>query len=480
MNKTTDLFISVDEHGAEKDNLNAVVSTFVKQVEELPQSDIRRPVHLILHNQSYVDTLKRVDLAPEMDRKVELYAYSPEDICSMSVLGIYPESHCKLDHTPITYESNDRVHLVLLGAGKQAESLATHAALVAHYPNFCRDNALRTRITWVVDSLNHLQGFRQRMENLLENCYCRTVKVVGDEVEAVTSEPKYAGHRLPFVDVEWEFVEADMNSRVLRYKLRKWRTDAHQQLTVAFCYDDDNRNLEEALSLAGESDSTPILLKTADDTSVQLLRRSGRYSHLIPFGLESAKQQNLSTFIRMGQLVDYAYCNMRETTDPTRRMGVAPMDVALDLPTEEQLVTSWNRRDAQGNPKLNTAKRWSNIYNAFTVCTKMRSLGVSTEHNDVLFALNSTELEYMAQVEHNRWCVEELILGYRPTTDKEHASILQDIKNRGALKAQFKHDDLRNFRELGNDDTGLSVTRYDRGLTQSIPLIAYAYGKYDK
>ena len=81
----------------------------------------------------------------------------------------------------------------------------------------------------------------------------------------------------------------------------------------------------------------------------------------------------------------------------------------------------------------------------------------------------------MAEVEHNRWNVEELVLGYRPTTDEEHEQIRQDISLRSVFKQQWAHDDLRSFREIGNDETGQNVFRYDIALTRSLPLIAYMY-----
>ena len=81
----------------------------------------------------------------------------------------------------------------------------------------------------------------------------------------------------------------------------------------------------------------------------------------------------------------------------------------------------------------------------------------------------------LAEVEHNRWSVEELVLGYRPATEEEHAEIMKDISLRSKFKTEFVHDDLRSYRELGVDETGLSVVRYDVGLVRTLPLLAYSY-----
>jgi hypothetical protein len=105
----------------------------------------------------------------------------------------------------------------------------------------------------------------------------------------------------------------------------------------------------------------------------------------------------------------------------------------------------------------------------------MHSLGHADDEWQTLFAISEREVESLAEVEHNRWSVEELILGYRPTTDDEHRQILQNISLRGTLKQQLAHDDLRSYRELGFDETDRNVARYDVALIRTLPLIAHTF-----
>ena len=426
----------------------------------------RLRVHLILRNQALVNVLRRVPLDPDMAADIELYAYTMEDLWSMEVLGIRPGAKPLLDRMPITPESGSRVHLVLFGSGAQAESLALHSALVAHYPNYCRDNRLRTRITWVSDSMTDFARFKQQYKGLLENSWRRNVTISGADVDVDASAPKYVNERQDFTDVEWEFVEARGSDDIMLYKLARWSNDEERQLTLALCYEDEGRNINEALSMK-LPDSVPVLVRVDDDASLMFLKQSGHFGHIIPMGMKAADLPSMTDFIHMAQCVNYAYCNMRESTEDERRQGADEMNVALELPLREELQGLWN------SPKLTTAKRWSNIYNAFTVNTRMRSLGLDSDDID-FYAVGRKDLETMAEVEHNRWSVEEMILGYIPTTSEEHRAILEDITKRSQYKAEFKHDDLRNFSELGVDATGLPVSRYDVGLIRSLPLIAYA------
>lgn len=429
----------------------------------------RLRVHLVLNNQALVNTLRRLPLEKETARNIELYAYTTEDLWSMDVLGIKAGSKPLLDRRPIKAESNSRVHLVLFGASAQAESLAIHTALVAHYPNYCRNNRLRTRITWVSDRLMDFTRFKQQYRGLLENSYTRNVIITEKDVTTSTTVPKYAAERRDFVDIEWEFVEGRSYDDALAYKLCKWSQDEEQQLTIAVCYDDDSRNIDEAIALPlKQSSRPPVILKVKNDEAVKLLQQGAAFDHLIPIGVEEGTPASLTAFINMAQYINHAYCNMRATTKEEQKNGASTMVVATEPPTQEELQRLWNA------PGLTTSKRWSNIYNSFTLNTKMRSLGFAADEWEKLFAINEKEVEIMAEVEHNRWSVEELILGYIPTTSEEHNEILADTEKRELYKAEFKHDDLRNYSELGVDSSGLSVTRYDAGLTRTLPLIAYA------
>lgn len=431
--------------------------------------DERQRIHLILRNQHLADVLKRTPLSDELAQHVELYAYTCEDLWSMQMIGVQPGSATRLDRKPIGADSRQHVHLVIFGISAQACSLAVHTALIAHYPNYCADHSLRTRITMVSDGAEDFRGFQQHYRHLLMHSYRRTVDAEGKDVACETMLPKYQGERDDFVDIEWEFVQGHSDDKNLQYKLQKWAQDEGQQLTVAFCYKQDERNLNEALGLPTEMHNTPVWVHVEDDVAIRLIRQSGQWDHLIAFGMRSSALPDMRRFIRMAQCVSYAYHQMRTTSAEEQAQGMNTMAVATEIPTAEELVKIWNEKP------IVTSKLWSNIYCAFSLTTKMHSLGHDDADWRTLFAIGEKEVRMMAEVEHNRWNVEELVLGYRPTTDEEHEQIRQDISLRSVFKQQWAHDDLRSFREIGNDETGQNVFRYDIALTRSLPLIAYMY-----
>ena len=127
-------------------------------------------------------------------------------------------------------------------------------------------------------------------------------------------------------------------------------------------------------------------------------------------------------------------------------------------------------------------KRMSCIYNAMTIPTKMRSLGLDENDWDKFYDIPQQDIEIMAQVEHNRWSVEELLLGFRPCTDEEQecnsmvpVEIAADVKTqKSAYKERKIHYDLRAYKDLRPDGTGKPVQVYDLCLTSCLPLIAKA------
>ena len=427
----------------------------------------RLRIHLVLHNASIVSSLRSNTLSSELFQDVEVYAYTQADIAAMHVLGVLGDTGCRLDRNAITYLSDVNIHLVIFGSSPHAESLAIFTSLLCHFPNYCRDENLRTRITWISDSISDFTAFRQKYKGLLDQCFVRVMMETENGMECKTMTcPAYHGKRKDFVDIEWEFVESTSGNDAVAYKLEKWSESESQELTIAFCYNDENRNIDCALTLPRHVyDLSQIYVKTKSRNAIELLKGTDKFCNVYAFGTEDEQSVDFGNLIRMAQCVNYAYCNMKEGNTPDN----ISMMVPLEIPDKDVLQKLWN------NPKLTIPKRWSNIYNAITLRPKMRAIGLHPEEWKDLISLPESDIDKLAEVEHNRWCVEELILGYIPTTDDEHQRILNDISERGKLKNAFVHDDLRNFNELGVDESGLSVVRYDYGVTKCLPLIAYTY-----
>ena len=72
------------------------------------------------------------------------------------------------------------------------------------------------------------------------------------------------------------------------------------------------------------------------------------------------------------------------------------------------------------------------------------------------------------RVEHNRWNVEELLLGYRPVTKKEQEEIEQKVALKNKKRdEEYAHYDIRPYNDLRNGSE-----KYDIALTRHLLLIA--------
>jgi len=164
--------------------------------------------------------------------------------------------------------------------------------------------------------------------------------------------------------------------------------------------------------------------------------------------------------VKMAKTVNYIYDRCYEENDKDWN-GHLRFAVEIDAEKRDSL---WTR--------MSGAKRMSNIYNAMTIGVKMRSMGFQDDEWDKVYDMSQEEMETLAEVEHNRWSVEELILGWRPCNDEEQRAVEADVTMKEQFKKRKIHYDLRAYNDLRPDGTGRPVQVYDRCLSACIPLIA--------
>lgn len=460
---------------ADNDTLQAL-ETFAMIYPETPEGQSKPVCHLLLHDKVTLWLLQTLDLYSEIHKKFELYAFTMEDqwaknvFCGLGNNATYPP----LDREKIDSNSNKTVHLVIAGFSDLGESLALHAAFIAHFPNYVRNQALRTRITVVDKEMKAKKdAFTQRYTNLFEHSYYRCIDLKQHSM-TLYHEPVYHASREDFVDVEWEFVDGDFYDPLLQHKLQLWADNKEQLLTLALCDAHTDNNFDHAFALPKNIYQNGITVLVATERSGMLdkVHETEGYRNLYPIGMNDCGYDISLPLLQMAKRLNYFYtCSYGQEGTPT------------DMPTEK-VEAAWRN--------LQTFNmRYSNIYNVLTIATKMRSLGHEEKDWDKFFALTQEEIERISAVEHNRWSVERLILGFRPPTDTERDEIRdnieafivaketgkeepeQDLKN--VYKKKKIHYDLCSYRELRQDKTGQYVRLYDYDLTACIPLIAQSF-----
>lgn len=441
----------------------AYIASLLK--EHAVEKDVR--IHMLTHTADIMSMMQTWDLGKGVQGKVEIYPFSSESLWAGKLTGAPLAEDCgipPLDREPIDIDSDKCVHLVIFGMNAMAWETARHAALVCHFPNYTRDHRMRTRITIIDRHMDRsMGGFINRHEHLFSNSFYRFIDLedAGTNVVKSLHRPQFYGKREDFVDVEWEFVKGGADSDILRQKLSRWAASDRQLLTIVLCNEDEGENMSTLMKLPsgiGE-ENIPVLFRTLDASMLQMLT-CAKMSNIIPFGMKDRTIDITMPLIRMAKAVNHVY-------DSYYNDSYTPVDIDWQKAEE-----SWR--------KLSNAKKWSNIYNAMSVAAKMRSLGYTSRDWDTLYHLSAQEISTLAEVEHNRWCIEELLLGYRPTNDQEEKEIEEDITQKKKYRDRFIHYDLRAYKELRKDETGKNVNVYDICISEALPLIVNAFTKGGK
>ena len=421
-----------------------------------PENGKRPLCHLLLRSHSLLHMIRLDGFRKEIEDKLEVNAFTMEDQWSqMIAMG--------LDREPITRQSVKTVHLVIFGMSEIAEQVAINAAHVCHFPNYLRNNhSLRTRITVIDESaFAKSREWVQRYKNLFDNSYFRFVDTKKTPAVTNTYRPMFRD-REDFVDVEWEFVEASPFDKLVRDKISKWSTSPSQLLTIVFGNDDTDISLNDALHLPENiiSAQTPVYVYMQSNKAFDQIKHSSNTPNVIPFGMADHGYDINIPIVRMAKNVNYIYDRCYEENDKDWN-GRLRFTIEID---EEKKELSWARKSG--------VKRMSNIYNAMTIGVKMRSMGFKEDDWNKFYEMSQEDIEVLAEVEHNRWSVEELILGWRPCSDREQQEIETDINLKEEFKKRKIHYDLRAYNDLRPDGTGRPVQIYDRCLSACIPLIA--------
>lgn len=347
-------------------------------------------------------------------------------------------------------------HIVVAGDPELCMKEALETALTVHSTAYVNDTRRRTRITIVCDSITVIRDFVFEYQELFDNSYWRIIDLSGIQPVNEQHRPQYEGVRKDFVDVEWEFVIGHISHPVLSEKLRRWANDCEQQLTVSFNYNDPVKGRRLADKMRHRLPERVEIKINEHDPEIEAKR--------------------MAETMQMAKYLHFIYHTVYELKH-----------VPTELP-EDEVDKAWDILDDK--------MKISNVCNVMSIPIKMELLGHDRKDWDKFYALTSDEIEQLTAVEHNRWSVERLIHGWRPCTDQERKEIAEDMSRRlsdpeyaaanpVSLKKKYKternaHYDLCAYCELGVDESGLPVTRYDRDLTAAIPLIAKTYNDRHK
>lgn len=384
-------------------------------------------------------------------------------------------------------QGNKFVHLVFIGTSNFAVAFAMEAAHLFHFPSFNEETKQpKTRITFIDQNMEkEAPLFVARNRHFFD---VQTIIYRDLDLEKKPSPFANQSKKDDFLDVEFEFIRGDVYSEAIQSEIRGWAKDEQQYLSIFVAMVDQRNNFMAGMNLPDEvyDNGIPVFIRQdrADNFVTKLRKvdnetkpysrvekeelktvdRKGRCANLYPFGMDDMAYCRDEVSFKRAKLINYLY----DTADYDNHCFTDTL--VLNTLSDDALMKEANK----SWKTLTVAKRWSNLYCAYSIPYKlaslraMRGLKLDDESHDQ-YPLTDNELQQIARVEHNRWNVEELLMGYRkplPEEDKyNHSQYAKALKENKKL---FIHHDIRPFDKL--DD----VRMMDYEITRYIPWILKA------
>lgn len=383
--------------------------------------------YIQLDYQSSFYLLQSQKLDENVTSFLDVYPYNPEITWARKVLAPswYSTANIRyrdLDFKDMSSSSDNYVHLVVLGMTGMGIAIATEAAHITHYPNGVLRKGHtqhRTRITMIdIKAGSEMRMLHTRYRELFNNCYW----ILKDEkLNAIEEHPA----QMPCLDVEWEFIEADVTSQSIQNTILNWAEDSKQALTLACCFKTYPKNVATAFYLprklydltsypTEERLDINILIYQPDDDALQsLLCDAKRFGVIRPFGADSdiLNIHHSHNLINRAKEINWKYASKKKGS-------------------QEEYDVEWR--------KLTTRAQWSNIYSALHD-------GIYQKYKD-----DSEDEEIMKACEHNRWLHEVLMFNYRIPVGKEAEAF--KAKNKTEMnrlkEEEYIHYNLVDYNDL--------------------------------
>lgn len=362
-----------------------------------------------------------------------------EYVAERVLLGLNGKGQLPIDGRGYLAEKWEFLHFAILGSSPMAWTMARAAAHLCHFP--CADGKTGHTVISVIDS-----GIRTKMDRFVsENAWLFRLSHYslikpGQETEIHEPDPAYGD----FLDIRWEFIEADPFSAEARELISGWAADPARHLSLAICRESAGENLSLAFHLPDPlyKRSAIYVNATGQDGILGLAEKTRRFGNVFGFGAGTASDPDplLTRRVEMGQRVNYVYARLYESVPPT------------DHP--ERL---WYLRKE--------ADKFSSIHNANSIDIKVRSLPLSDSYGPD--GVDPAAMAIPCRMEHLRWMMAELLMGFRPypaadragylarvreesPTDKRHSPTWKMLKER--RMQTFEHIDIAPLEELIDEE----------------------------
>ncbi len=454
------------------------------------------PCNVMYDHQSSFTAFQFTDVELKDKGKLKFMPFNIYEIWAQQVIVDENDRYLPLDgEDGIGFDSSERVHFIIVGMSREGVSMAVEAAHACHFPNFLNKKLghPRTLITFIdINADREMNYFKGRFNALFELSRSRYADAASGNlaydcpphidpvaegqkrapeawVEPWKTDPsspfnaKYPYDMLGdnFIDVDWEFIKGDVADPAVRRYLSAAATDKNYKTSIAICIPDDAAAASAALYmpeavytnclqvLVHQNSTGALVNDLASGVTINDNDKFRRYARLRPFGMLKSCRILKHLDQTMPAMINYVYTNKDiESIDDEIASGPdkgKPSQKAVDTFVDMMLL--WQSLGNK-NGKSRIASIWSSLYSANSIPVKLRSIGIAGTKD--VRPMTDEEKKLLALTEHNRWNVEELLIGYRPVLPCELPAESADPEAfkkavggmKSALKARHVHINL--------------------------------------
>ncbi|MBQ0143069.1 MAG: hypothetical protein KBT06_09825 [Prevotellaceae bacterium] len=332
-------------------------------------------------------------------------------------------------HEGIGVNTDNHVHLFIIGMSKMGMALGLEAIRVCHYPNFAKaqmdyeygykESALksiehrRTKITFIDHNMSEkFVLFKSRYRKLLEEI---KYTYVDGEIKTV-NEPHSNGEK-PILDIELEFINDWIQSDLVHQYINNVCDNPMSLVSIVSCLSLSNQSVASILCLSEKCLSkAKIAVYQPESEALVDNIQIGTSKTIVPFGMSSStvSLKHIVLQEEMARRISYVY----QRSDSERELMVYDKKSMYDFVTNTPTLAEYWRN-------LNELRKWSNRYRASYLWQVKDYLNFENIEDCIINGIEGELKDHerpcdglLARVEHNRFCIERYSLGVETTDTK--------------------------------------------------------------
>ena len=395
-------------------------------------------INILLENPATQTMLQSTNLSANWQKTINVIPFSFYENWARMVLNSQQYPRLLVDS-----DTDQQLNIVVFGMSKMGVTMAVEAAHALHFPRKKDGSVRKTIITFIsLNAYEEMTLFRTRYRQIFEIQSSRFIDFLGgndkDQSQPVITEmpPTYfTGKDADFLDIEFEFIRGNAFSDGVQSLLCDRIEEKNRKMALFACTGKDTTDMNIALYLPEQIlRQSDIYIrqhhsgKLLDWLRLKSKEEQGLYANIYPFGMEDTVFDLNHDNLRMGVLINYYYWYHKDYPSIFEENHILTVD------ERQKAMEIWNEGTS-------VADQWSSSYCCMSIAHKLSQWGIDIDKASIadIKAVINDNIEVLGYIEHNRWNMEKLLLGFRKPHADEQMEIDECRKELSDYDGQSKH-----------------------------------------